>query len=429
MLAIRRITAREVLDSRSSPTVEAEVELEGGAWGRGMVPCGASTGRHEALELRDGDPARYGGLGVLRAVSHVREVIAPALLGRKAEPQESVDTCLLELDGAPDKSRLGANAILAVSLAAARAVATARSIPLYRYFAETCPDGPEPCLPLPMVNILSGGLHTGDTRRGRHFDVQDFLMVPVGARTYSQALEWAVRVHRAMRALLNEHGYEITGVADEGGFAPRLPSNRTGLELMLEALTRAGLRPGAEAAIALDIASTHFYSGCYELAADQRSLDSGGMVDMLAEWQAQFPVVSIEDGLAEDDWQGWKTLTARLAGCCQLIGDDLFATQAERLARGITEGVANAVLVKMNQVGTITETLRLVAQARGAGYRPVISARSGETEDDSLADLAVGSGAGQIKIGSVTRSERLAKYNRLLRIEEELCNPALPTPL
>ena len=422
MPAIRRITAREILDSRGVPTVEAEVELEGGAWGRGMVPAGASTGRHEAVELRDGDPARYGGRGVRRAVAQVREVIAPALAGCQAE-QELVDARLVELDGTPNKSRLGANAILAVSLALARALAAARSIPLYRYFAEICPDHPAPAMPLPMVNILSGGLHTG---AGPKLDVQDFLVVPLGARTYPQALEWTVRVHRTMRALLEERGFALTGVADEGGFAPRLPSNVAALELMVEAITGAGLRPGADAALALDLASTHFFRDArYELAADGRSLDSTAMIEMLAEWHARFPIVSIEDPLAEDDWAAWQALTARLGARCQLVGDDLLTTHPERLQRAIDLGAANAVLVKMNQIGTLTETLRVVAQARAAGYRTVISARSGETEDDSLADLAVGSGAGQIKIGSVTRSERLAKYNRLLRIEEELCHPAL----
>jgi len=425
-LIIRRIKAREILDSRGSPTLEADVELDGGAWGRGMVPAGASTGRHEALELRDGDPARYGGRGVLRAVANVREVVAPALVGREAEPQQGVDARLLELDGTPGKSRLGANAILAVSLAVARAVAAARRIPLYRYFAEICPDRPAPRLPLPMVNILSGGLHTGASEERRNLDVQDFLAVPVGASTYGQALEWSVGVHRAMRALLDEGNYALTGVADEGGFAPRLPSNRAALELMGEAFLRAGLRPRADVAIALDIAATHFYrDGRYQFVVEKRTLDAAAMVDLLAEWHARFPILSIEDGLAEDDWDGWRALTARLGGRCQLVGDDLFTTNPERLARGISEGAANAVLVKMNQIGTITETLRVVAEARSAGYRVVISARSGETEDDSLADLAVGSAAGQIKVGSVTRSERLAKYNRLLRIEEELGHPPL----
>ncbi len=440
MPAIRKITAREILDSRGTPTVEADVELQGGAWGRGMAPSGASTGRHEALELRDGDPARYGGRGVLRAVANIREIIAPALAGREAVQQavpaqeagqHAVDAVLIALDGTPNKGRLGANAILAVSLAVARASAAALNIPFYRYIARICPDHPEPAMPLPMVNILSGGLHTGDDAA---LDVQDFLVAPIGARTCGQAIEWAAAVHRAMRALLAERGLAITGVADEGGFAPRLASNRAGLEMMVAAFERAGLRPGADAAIALDIASTHLYrEGRYaftleearEGASGRRSLDSAEMVEMLAEWRALFPLVSIEDGLAEDDWEGWRALTARLGAGCQLVGDDLFTTHPERLARGIQLGAANAVLVKMNQIGTITETLAVIAQARAAGYRPVVSARSGETEDDSLADLAVGSGAGQIKIGSITRSERLAKYNRLIRIEEELCHPAL----
>ncbi len=425
MLTINSITAREILDSRGMPTVEAEVRLSDGTVERGMVPAGASTGRHEALELRDGDPARYRGRGVLRAVANVREIIAPALSGMEAEPA-AVDARLRELDVTPDKSRLGANAILGVSLAAIRAAAASRRVPLYRCIAELCPDRPQPAMPLPMVNILSGGLHTG---AGPKLDVQDYLAVPHGTESYSQAMEWIVRVHAAMRAVLDARGYMLTGVADEGGWAPALPSNRTGLELMIEAIERAGLRAGEQVAIALDIASTHFYrGGRYELGAEGRSLAAAEMVEMLAAWAGEFPVVSIEDGLAEDDWDGWRGLTARLGAKCQIVGDDLFTTNPERLARGIRERAANAVLVKMNQIGTMTETLAVVAQARAAGFRAVISARSGETEDDSLAHLAVGCGAGQIKVGSITRSERLAKYNCLFRIEEELWPAALPAP-
>lgn len=409
---IARIHAREVLDSRGNPTVEVEVHCQGGAKGRAMVPSGASTGRHEALELRDGDPSRYGGKGVRRAVAHVREQIAPRLLGLPTTDQSLIDHTLCELDGTPDKSRLGANAILGVSLACAHAAAAARNLSLWRYLdAEGTAR-----MPLPMVNLISGGLHAGG-----NLDLQDFLLMPVGARSYSEALEMTVHVYRALAATLARHGFESVLVGDEGGFGPRLNSNEQAVEIILEAIEKAGYVPGREAALALDVASTHFFrDGQYHLKVGGGvSLSADAMVDLLQRWVDHYPILSIEDGMAEDDWDGWRKLTVALGRRVQLIGDDLFVTNPVRLERGITEKVANSVLVKVNQIGTLTETRTVLALARAAGYRPVISARSGETEDSTLADLAVATGAGQIKIGSVARSERLAKYNQLLRIEEE----------
>jgi enolase len=413
--AITRVHAREVLDSRGNPTVEAEVSCAGGAFGRAIVPSGASTGRHEAVELRDGDPARHGGKGVRLAVANVRQVLGPALLGRPATEQAAIDQTMCELDGTPNKSRLGANAILGVSLACAHAAAASRGLPLWRYLDS---EGRAE-LPLPMVNMISGGLHAGG-----NLDLQDFLLMPVGARSYSEALEMTGAVYRALGVVLREHGFEGVLVGDEGGFGPRLQSNEQAIEMVLEGIGRAGLAAGRQAGLALDVASTHFYqpdTGRYHLRADGgRSLDAGGMIDLLRRWVDAYPIFSIEDGLAEDDWDGWRELTAVLGRRVQLIGDDLFTTSPKRLRRGIAEGSANAVLVKVNQVGTLTEALEVVRLAREAGSRAVISARSGETEDATLADLAVASGAGQIKIGSVARSERLAKYNQLLRIEEEM---------
>jgi enolase len=380
-----------------------EAELSDGTTASAKVPSGASTGRHEAVELRDGDPARYAGKGVRQAVENVHRVLAPALRGQDAEDQAALDRRMIELDGTPNKSRLGANAILGVSCAVARAVALSRGVPLWRHLA----GGRRATMPVPMVNILSGGLHAG-----RNVEFQDFLAVPVNFPTCAEALEAIVAVHRDARAVLEKRGYHLTGVADEGGWGPRLRTNETALDVMVEAI---GSRP---VAIAIDVASSHFYdNGKYGLRTEGRSLTSAGMIELLAGWTARYPIVSIEDGLAEDDWAGWQQLTTALGGKIQLIGDDLFATNPERLERGIREGAANAVLVKMNQIGTLTETFQVIDRARAAGFRAVISARSGETEDDFLADLAVASGAGQIKIGSITRSERLAKYNRLLEIE------------
>lgn len=410
MARIALIHAREVLDSRGNPTVEVEVTLEDGARGRAMVPSGASTGKAEALELRDGDRRRYLGRGVREAVANVEGEIALAIGGAEASDQARVDDLLISLD--KTKKRLGANAVLGASLAVARAAAASAKLPLYRYLGGDSAAE----LPVPMVNILSGGLHGGS-----NVDFQDFQVIPLRARRYSEALEDAVAVYRAMKDVLQSRGAFAAGVADEGGYAPRLASNEAGFEVMVEAFERAGFKPDEDAAIAVDVAASHFLDhGRYCLAAEDAELQSAEMVDRLAAWAGRYPILSIEDGLGEEDWSGWKMLTERLGARCQLLGDDLFVTRVARLERGIESGVANAVLVKMNQVGTITETLEVVRLAKRHGYRTVVSARSGETEDDSLADLAVATGASQIKIGAITRSERLAKYNRLLRIEEQL---------
>jgi enolase len=414
---ITRVHAREVLDSRGNPTVEVEVHCAGGAFGRAIVPSGASTGRHEAVELRDGDPARYGGKGVRRAIANVRDVLASRLHGLDVTNQAHIDRLLCEVDGTPNKSRLGGNALLGVSLACARAAAASKGQPLWRYLDSESVAR----MPLPMVNLISGGLHAGG-----NLDLQDFLLLPIGARSYSAALEMTVAVYRALSRVLIRHDVEGVLVGDEGGFGPRLQSNEQAIEMILRAIDNAGLKPGKQAALALDVASTHFHrEGLYHLRVDGgRALDADGMIGLLERWVKQYPILSIEDGLAEDDWDGWRKLTAALSERVQLIGDDLFVTNPERLRRGIAAGVANCVLVKANQIGTLTETLDVVRLARAAGYRAVISARSGETEDDTLADLAVATGAGQIKIGSVARSERLAKYNQLLRIEEEMGDAA-----
>lgn len=406
---IQQLFAWEILDSRGNPTVAARCTLSNGIVAKAHAPSGASTGRHEAVELRDGDPKRYGGKGVLRAVSNVNEVIAPALFG--LAPGD-VDARLLELDRSPDKANLGANAIVAVSCAAARAAALAEAIPLWRYLAgERVPK-----LPVPMVNILSGGLHAG-----RNIEFQDFLVVPNGIQEYGRQIEAIVAIHRAAKIVLEQTGCVLTGVADEGGWGPRLDSNEKALEYLTRAIELAGFRAGADVSIAIDVASSHFFTGdAYHLQTEGRTLTAAGMVDLLVDWSGRYPVISIEDGLAEDDWAGWQLLTARLGKSVQLVGDDLFTTNLARLERGITTGAGNAVLVKMNQIGTLSETFAVVDRAREAGFAAVVSARSGETEDDFLADLATASGAGQIKVGSITRSERLAKYNRLFEIEREL---------
>jgi enolase len=410
-LSIESVHAREVLDSRGQPTVEVEVTIAGGWSGRAIVPSGASTGRHEALELRDGDLRRYRGRGVRWAVRNVNETIAPELIGADANDQGSIDGRLIALDGTANKSRLGANALLGVSLGVARAVAAARSKPPWLSLGG---DGAH-VLPLPMVNIISGGLHAG-----QNLDFQDYLVVPVGAETYGQALEMSIDVYRCTRELLTERGLS-TLKADEGGFGPALSGNVAPLDLLMEAVERARYEPGKDIAFAIDVAATHFFDGeRYRLTTEGKDYDAPALVDLLATWVERYPIVSIEDGLAEDDWAGWKTLTNRLGNAVQLIGDDLFTTNPARVERGIREGVANAVLVKMNQIGTLTETLQVIGLARRAGYQTVISARSGESEDSSIADLAVATGAGQIKVGSVAQSERLAKYNQLLRIEEWL---------
>jgi enolase len=415
MTKISKVHAREILDSRGRPTVEAEVLLSSGIFGRASVPSGASTGAAEACEQRDGDTSRYDGLGVRRAVKNVIKEIGPTIAGLEPADQTAIDERLIELDATPNKSRLGANAILAVSLATARAAAEIKRVPLYLHLAEL--SGAIARLPRPMTNMISGGKHAGG-----NLDIQDVLVIPVGARDYSTALEWIVRIYRRLGKLLSEAGYEGYLVGDEGGYGPRLRSNREAVEFVVRAIEAAQLRPGNEVSIALDVAASHFYrGGGYLLAAEQgERITSSQMIDRLETWVAEFPITSIEDGLAESDWAGWKELTARLGSKVQLIGDDLFATNEKLLRRGIDEKVANAILIKVNQIGTLTETFRTMLLARQHGYTCVVSARSGETEDDFLADLAVGTAADYIKIGSVARSERLAKYNRLLRIAEEL---------
>ena len=403
------LRALQVLDSRGHPTVEAEALLENGLAASVQVPSGASTGRHEAKELRDGGSRAYAGRGVLAAVKNVNGPIADALRGWPIDDREGADRAMVELDGTADKSRLGANAILAVSCALARLHARAAGVPLWRLLA----DGRRAKIPLPMVNILSGGLHAG-----RQIEFQDFLAVPHGAGTFAEALEAAAAVHRSMGELLASDGRAPAGVADEGGWGPRLDSNEQALEYMVRAIESAGFAPGRQVSIAIDAAASHYYrDGEYRLSSEGRQLDSDGMVALYRGWISQYPIVSIEDGLAEDDWDGWKQACATLGERCALVGDDLLATNPARLDRAIAQRAANAVLVKMNQIGTLTETLQVVDRAEEAGFAAVVSARSGETEDSFLADLAVATGAGHIKVGSVTRSERLAKYNRLLRIE------------
>ena len=413
---IAAVRAREVLDSRGNPTVEVDVRLDSGVLGRAIVPSGASTGRHEAVELRDGDPTRYEGNGVLRAVAAVNDTIGPSIAGHiDAADQLALDARLRELDGTANKANLGANAILGVSLAAAHAAAAATGQPLYRYLG-----GPNAAtLPMPMVNIISGGRHAA-----AGLDMQDFLAIPVGAETYREALRMVVAVYRAVGRVLSQTGTYAYGVADEGGYGPPLPCHEDALGLLYDATRLAGYRCARDGdiAIGLDVAATEFDAGDghYILQAEGRSFTSIELADLLAHWQLTYPIISIEDGLSEDDWEGWQYLTDKMGPATQLIGDDLFTTNPTRLARGAELGIANAVLVKPNQIGTLTETLETVRLAHERGYLPVISARSGETEDTTIADLAVATGAGQIKIGSITRSERLAKYNRLLRIEEEL---------
>lgn len=410
-LTVRRVRALEILDSRGNPTLSVEVELSDGTRAAAQVPSGASTGRHEAVELRDGDPERYGGKGVRRAVAAVEDSLAPAVEGCDAEDQKAVDERMISLDGTDRKSRLGANAILGVSCAVARAAADAHGLELWQYLL----GGRTPRMPVPMINILSGGIHGG-----HNFEFQDFMIVPHGFPCYSDALEASVRVHRAAREVLEAAGKPVTGLVDEGGWGPQLERNELALEFLLRAIERAGFRSGDQIAIAIDVAATHFLHGdAYELRSEGRILTSGEMIALLGEWSRLYPVISIEDGLAEDDWTGWKSLNATLGSRLQLVGDDFFTTNPVRLERGIRERAANAALVKMNQIGTLSETFQVIDIARKTGFRAVISARSGETEDSFLADLAVASGAGQIKVGSVARSERLAKYNRLLEIERD----------
>jgi enolase len=408
---ISRVRGWEVLDSRGNPTVAVRVELSGGVSGEAMVPSGASTGTHEAVELRDGDPGRYSGKGTRQAAQNVEQVLGPAVEGMDAREQSALDEAMCRLDGTPGKSRLGANAILGISCAAARAAAVAGNTPLWQHLA----GARRATMPVPMINILSGGLHAG-----KNIEFQDFLAIPHGFERYSDALHAAVAVHKATRQILVDRGCVLTGVADEGGWGPLLDSNEAALHVLTQAIETAGFQPGSQVSIALDVASSHFYQdGRYHLRTEDRVLDASGMIGTLAEWRRRYPVISIEDALVEDDWTGWQALTAELGATTQLVGDDFFTTNPARVERGIRERSANAVLVKMNQIGTLTETFRVVDMARSAGFRAVISARSGETEDSFLADLAVASGMGQIKVGSITRSERLAKYNRLLRLENE----------
>jgi enolase len=412
---IEDVIAREVLDSRGNPTIEVEVFLDGGAIGSAIVPSGASTGAHEAAELRDGDRQRYGGKGVLSAVRHVNEVIRPELMGTDAVDQVSVDRLLIDLDGTPNKGRLGANALLGASLAVAHAAAESLALPLYRYLGGAGAR----VLPVPLVNILNGGKHAIDST-----DFQEFMIAPLGAPSFREGLRWAAETFHALGALLHERGLSTT-VGDEGGYAPSLESNEAAIALVLEAIERAGFAPGSQIAIALDPATTELFGdGSYRLAREGRSLSPDELIVFWLDWAERFPIVSLEDGLAEDDWDAWRALTEQAGARLQLVGDDLLVTNTTRLARAIEERAANSLLVKLNQIGTLTETLEAVEMAHRAGWTAVISHRSGETEDTTIADLAVALNTGQIKTGSMSRGERIAKYNRLLRIEEELADAA-----
>ena len=448
---ITKVHARQVLDSRGNPTVEADVYIDGaggGVQGRAAVPSGASTGEHEALELRDGDKSKYLGKGVLKAVANANGEIANAVIGLDGADQRALDRRMIELDGTATKSRLGANAILAVSMAAARAAASAQNLPLYKYLARYSSDTSANLLPCPMMNILNGGAHADSS-----VDFQEFMVMPVGASSFSEGLRWGVEVFHALKSALKKHGYS-TAVGDEGGFAPSCKSNEEAIQIVLEAIGAAGYKPGEQVSIALDPAASEFYdkaSGKYVFKKSDKSVHtSADMAEYWTKWAVKYPIVSIEDGMAEDDWAGWKQLTERIgrksvvsssAGSgpassftssmsstsskpIQLVGDDLFVTNTERLSRGIQEGIANAILIKLNQIGTVTETINAIEMARKAGYRSIISHRSGETEDTFIADLAVATGAGQIKTGSASRTDRIAKYNQLLRIEEELGSAA-----
>ena len=414
-LTLTALTAYEILDSRGRPTLAARAVLSDGSEGTAQVPSGASTGRHEALELRDGDAHRYRGRGVLKAAAHVNGEIANALSGKPVEDLAAVDRAVVALDGTGSKTRLGGNASLATSCAIARALSVSRREPLWRTLAEVYGAPARPAIPVPMVNILSGGWHAN-----HNIEIQDFLALPHGFSTFAEALHAVVAIHGAARDLIVERGMVLTGVADEGGWGPKFDSNEQALQILTQAIEHAGYKPGVECSIALDVAASHFHrAGQYVLGADQRTLRANEMTDLLDRWSREYPVVSIEDGLDQDDWSGWAAMHAAIGGRVQLIGDDFFTTNPERVRRGIEEKAANAVLVKMNQIGTLADTFEVLQLASTAGWRAVISARSGETEDSFLADLATASGAGQIKVGSITRSERLAKYNRLLELEAE----------
>ena len=416
------VHGREILDSRGNPTVEADVRLEGGIIGRAAVPSGASTGEHEAIELRDGDKSRYLGKGVQKAVAHVNAEIAKAVTGLDASDQRALDRRMIEADGTPNKSKFGANAILAVSMAAARAAAAAAGQPLYKYLAKYSTDTSANILPLPMMNILNGGAHADNS-----VDAQEFMVMPLGAPNFREALRWGVEVFHNLKAVLKKNGYS-TAVGDEGGFAPNLKSNEEALERVLEAITAAGYEPGEQVAIAIDPAASEFYDRASKKyifkKSDKSARSSEQMVEFWANWVRQYPIVSLEDGMSEEDWDGWKLLTREVGQKIQLVGDDIFVTNPEIFARGISEKIGNSILIKLNQIGSVTETVEAVEMARKANYTAVISHRSGETEDAFIADFAVAMGAGQIKTGSASRTDRIAKYNQLLRIEEELGSAA-----
>ena len=416
MSAIVDVIAREILDSRGQPTVEADVLLESGVLGRAAVPSGASTGKREAIELRDGDADRYGGKGVLKAVENVNTEICEGIIGVDATEQSFIDKTLIDLDGTETKERLGANAILAVSLAVAKAAAEESGLPLHRYLG----GAGAMAMPVPMMNVINGGAHSDNS-----LDMQEFMIVPVGAPSFREALRYGAEVFHALKKLLTSRGLS-TAVGDEGGFAPRLPKHEQAIKLVLEAVSAAGYEPGKDIALALDCASSEFYEdGEYTLSAEGLSMGSEQFVEYLAAWAEKYPIISIEDGMAEDDWKGWKLLTSRLGKKIQLVGDDLFVTNTKFLKKGIETGVANSILIKVNQIGTLTETFSAIEMAKRAGYTSVVSHRSGETEDTTIADIAVASNALQIKTGSLSRSDRLAKYNQLLRIEEDLGDTAI----
>jgi enolase len=420
MIKIVKVTAREILDSRGNPTVEVEIFLESGHRGRASVPSGASTGKHEALELRDKDPNRYLGKGVQKAVQNIHRLMAPKLLGMDVLEQKAIDTAMLQWDGTPNKSRLGANAILGVSLACSKAAANHLGLPLYQHLGSHSATQ----LPLPMMNILNGGVHADN-----NLDLQECMILPVGAKSFKEALRMGTEVYHHLKAILKAKGYK-TSVGDEGGFAPDLRSNEEAFSLILEAIRKSGYRPGKEVALGIDAAATEFYrNGAYFLKAEKKSKrTSSEMIDYYEALIKKFPIVSIEDGLAEDDWKGWKAMTSRLGKKIQLVGDDIFVTNPNRLRRGIREGLGTAILIKLNQIGTLTETLEVIEIAQKANYRTIISHRSGETEDTTISDLAVGTNAGQIKTGAPSRTDRVAKYNQLLRIEEELGSRATFSP-
>jgi len=413
---IEYVLAREILDSRGNPTVEAEVYLADGSMGRAAVPSGASTGIHEALELRDGEKCRFGGKGVLKAVDNINETIAPEIIDLDATDQAGIDHLMIELDGTPNKSNLGANAILAVSLAVAKAAAISMDLPLYRYLGGVNAR----TLPVPMMNILNGGAHADN-----NVDLQEFMAMPVGATSFAEALRMGAETFHSLKGVLKSRGMN-TSVGDEGGFAPNLKSNEEAIEVILEAIEKAGYKAGEQICIALDPASSEFYKdGKYVLAGEGKTLTSEELVNFYADWTSKYPIISIEDGMAEDDWAGWKMLTDKIGKKVQIVGDDLFVTQVERLARGIQTDTANSILIKVNQVGSLTETLDTMELAKRYGYTAVVSHRSGETEDSTIADIAVAMNAGQIKTGAPSRTDRVAKYNQLLRIEEELADDAI----